>query len=155
MRVASGAVGRPALSMGDFVAMGRLLFLAFAPPLPYVIIRHGLLAPVSLVAIAAIARGNGFLARLLAWPGFAKMSEASFSLFALQMPAGVWYCVLVLSSPQGTSLQLLGMIVWTLGLSVLWSATVQDRLLKFLRHAEKARIEAPRHGHWSPVVQRL
>ncbi len=133
MHVASGAAGRAALSIGDFVAILALLFLAFAPPIPYVIFRHGLLAPLSLVAIAAIARGNGFLARLLSWPGFARMSEASFSLFALQMPAGVWYCVLVLSSPQGTSLQLVGMIVWTLGLSMIWSATVQNRLLKSLR----------------------
>ena len=143
MHVASGAAGRAALSIGDSVAILALLFLAFAPPIPYVIFRHGLLAPLSLVAIAAIARGNGFLARLLSWPGFARMSEASFSLFALRMPAGVWYCVLVLSSPQGTSLQLVGMIVWTLGLSMIWSATVQNRLLKSLRRAERAKQDAP------------
>jgi peptidoglycan/LPS O-acetylase OafA/YrhL len=133
-------------SLGDALVFATLLFLAYAPPVPYVILRHGLLAPLSLAVIAEFARGNGILAHWLSWRGFARLSEASFSLFALQMPAGVWYCVVVLSSPRGTTIQLLGMIAWTVGLSVIWSETIQNRLLASLRRTERGEIRPPLRG---------
>jgi peptidoglycan/LPS O-acetylase OafA/YrhL len=139
--IAPATAGPARPSIGDALALLTLLFLAFAPPIPYVVLRHGLLAPLTLVLIASLARGSGLLVRALSWRGFGRLSDASFSLFALQMPAGVWFCVFMLSSPHGTNLQLLGMIAWTLGLAVIWSEIVQKRLLRRLKRAEKAKVE--------------
>ena len=86
--------------------VGILCLLAFARQVPYVPLRHGLLAPFSLVVINDLAHGRGLLARFLSWRGFGRLSEASFSLFALQMPAGVWFCVATLSSATGTTAHL-------------------------------------------------
>ena len=109
------------------------LLLAFARQVPYVPLRHGLLAPFSLVVINDLAHGRGLLARFLSWRGFGRLSEASFSLFALQMPAGVWFCVATLSSATGTTAHLVAMIAWTLGLAVVWvgtCATSHDRAVE-------------------------
>ena len=120
-------------SIGDALALGIIVFLAFVPRVLYVPLRHGLLAPLMLLVIYDLARGKGWLARFLSWPGFGQLSEASFSLFALQMPAGIWFCVATLSSSSGTTVHLLAMIAWTLGLAVVWGAFVQRPMLARLR----------------------
>jgi peptidoglycan/LPS O-acetylase OafA/YrhL len=117
-------------SAGDGLALGLVAFLALVPEVPYVLLRHGLLVPLTLIVIADIARGRGLLGRLLAWRGFGRLSEASFSLFALQMPAGVWFCVATLRTPHGTNAHLLAMIAWTLGLAVVWAEAVQRPLVE-------------------------
>jgi len=124
-------------SAGDALALGIVLFLAFARQVPYVPLRHGLLAPLALLVINDLAHGRGLLARLLSWPGFGRLSEASFSLFALQMPAGVWFCVAILATAVGTSAQLIAMIAWTLDLAVIWSELVQRPMIERLRRAQK------------------
>jgi peptidoglycan/LPS O-acetylase OafA/YrhL len=142
--------GKPRPSAGDAVALGILLFLALVPRVPYVPLRHGLLAPLTLFVIADFARERGLLGRLIAWRGFGRLSEASFSLFALQMPAGVWFCVAVLQSPRGTTAQLLGMIAWTLLLSVVWAEAVQRALIE--RFRSRGRIWRGRHAQARPHV---
>jgi len=132
------------ISGGDAVALGILVFLAFVPRVLYVPLRHGLLAPLMLVVIDDLARGRGWLARFLAWPGFGQLSEASFSLFALQMPAGIWFCVATLSSSSGTTAHLLAMIAWTIGLAVVWGAFVQRPMLERLR---RDRERVPKDNH--------
>ncbi len=132
---ASRANLRP--SAGDALALGILLFLAFARQVPYVPLRHGLLAPLALLVINDLAHGRGLLACLLSWPGFGRFSEASFSLFALQMPAGVWFCVAMLATAIGTTTQLMAMIAWTLGLAVIWSELVQRPMIERLRRGKK------------------
>ncbi len=52
-------------SADDALALGILLFLAFARQVPYVPLRHGLLAPLALLVINDLAHGRGLLARLL------------------------------------------------------------------------------------------
>jgi len=111
--------------------------LAFARQVPYVPLRHGLLAPLALLVIDDLAHGRGLLGRFLSWPGFGRLSEASFSLFALQMPAGVWFCVATLSTATGTTAQLMAMIAWTLGLAVIWSELVQRPMIERLRRGKK------------------
>jgi hypothetical protein len=111
---------------------------------PYVPLRHGLLAPLTLFVIADLARGRGLLGRLFTRRGFGRLSEASFSLFSLQMPAGVWFCIAVLSAPRGTTAQLLGMIAGTLLLSVVWAEAVQRSLIERLR--SRGRIWRGRHA---------
>jgi peptidoglycan/LPS O-acetylase OafA/YrhL len=131
--VTPGSPERPRPSAGDAVALGILLFLTLVPGVPYVPLRHGLLAPLTLFVIADFARGRGLLGRLLAWRGFGRLTEASFSLFALQMPAGVWFCVAFLSSPRGTTAQLLEMIAWTLLLAIAWAEAVQRTMIEQFR----------------------
>jgi len=83
------------------VAGALVLVLAFVPDIPYVLLRHGLLVPITLAILADLARGQGLIARGLTWRGFERVSEASFGLFALQMPAGVWFAIAALRSAQG------------------------------------------------------
>ncbi|QEH33327.1 Acyltransferase family protein [Aquisphaera giovannonii] len=110
----------PRTSAGDLVMLGMFAGLALVPGIPYVPLRHGLLAPALLVVIVDLARGRGLLAWGLSNHLFARASEASFPLFALQMPAGLWFCVFFVDSAKGSTGQLLGMISWTLGASMLW-----------------------------------
>jgi peptidoglycan/LPS O-acetylase OafA/YrhL len=133
---ARSVLRRPAqswLSPGDLLGMALIAFLALVPDIPYVILRHGLLAPFTLVLIAALAHGHGLLASVLGLRPLTRLSEASFSLFALQMPAGLWFCVATLRTSAGTSAHLVGMIVWTLGLAFAWAEWVQRPLLERLR----------------------
>jgi peptidoglycan/LPS O-acetylase OafA/YrhL len=124
------------VSVGDCVAGALVLFLAFVPDIPYVLLRHGLLVPITLAILADLAKGRGLIARSLAWRGFERVSEASFGLFALQMPAGVWFAISTLRSAQGTTLQLVGMISSTLIAAVLWTEAVQRPLLQRLRKVQ-------------------
>jgi len=87
--VTPGSQEKPRPSAGDAVAGGLLLSLVLVPGVAYLPLRHGLLAPLTRFVIADLARGRGLLGRLLAWRWLGRLSEASFSLFALQMPAGV------------------------------------------------------------------
>ena len=135
-------------SAGDALALGILCLLAFARQVPYVPLRHGLLAPFSLVVINDLAHGRGLLARFLSWRGFGRLSEASFSLFALQMPAGVWFCVATLSSATGTTAHLVAMIAWTLGLAVIWSELAQRPMIERLRRGKRA---SPGDGWPAPL----
>jgi peptidoglycan/LPS O-acetylase OafA/YrhL len=145
----AGALGcRVRVSAGDVLAFGMLTFLAFAPQIPYVLLRHGLLAPFTLLLIAELARGHGLLSRVFSWRAFGRLSEASFSLFALQMPAGLWFCVAVLRSPTGTTAQFVGLVLWTFGLSVFWAEAVQRSLVERFRQ-----IQTPQPGQ--PTSLRL
>jgi peptidoglycan/LPS O-acetylase OafA/YrhL len=135
--------GRTRLSAGDLLALAVVLLLAFAPRIPYVLLRQGLLAPFTLLVIADLARGRGLLSRVFSWRVFGRLSEASFSLFALQMPAGLWFCVALLRSPIGTTAQLVGLVAWTLGLSVLWAEGLQRPLIGRLRRGQATQPGEP------------
>jgi len=147
--VTPGSQEKPRPSAGDAVAAGLLLSLALVPGVAYVPLRHGLLAPLTLFVIADLARGRGLLGRLLAWRWFGRLSEASFSLFALQMPAGVWFCVAVVTSPRGTTAELLAMIAWTLLLAVVWAEAVQRPWIERLRDRGRSGLgrDAPARPH--------
>ena len=112
-------------SAGDAAAVAVLGLLMLAPSIPYVVLRHGLFMPVFLLILWDLGRGRGVLAGLASGRILGWLSEASFGLFALQMPVGVWFMVLTPVGPNGTTAHLVGMIVATLGASVLWAELVQ------------------------------
>jgi peptidoglycan/LPS O-acetylase OafA/YrhL len=143
-RGGSKATARQSLSAGDLLALGMVLFLALAPWIPYVPLRHGMLSPLTLIVIADLARGGGILSRFLSWRLFSRLSEASFSLFALQMPAGLWFCIATLGSRSISPFHLLGMVGWTIGLSVLWAEAVQRPIIERLRRAAPKRLHPGR-----------
>ena len=130
-------------SLGDAVTLGVLLLVSTSSTVPYVALRHGLLAPASLLVIADLARGRGWLARFLSWPGFGQLSETSFALFALQQPAGLWFCVAFVRSPQGSTAQLLGIISFTLATAMLLAEVVQRQFLERIRARSSDRRAGP------------
>lgn len=121
---------------GDAATAFALGVLMFAPSIPYVMIRHGLLTPLYLLILWDLGRGRGALAYVASGRLLGRLSEASFGLFALQMPVGVWFMYLTLVGPNGTTAHLIGMIAATLGTSVLWSEVVQKPV--------RARVKASR-----------
>lgn len=106
--------------VGDFAALS-ILALAISKTVPYLFLRHGLLAPLFVVVVFDLARERGLFARLFAANWIQPLGETGFALFALQMPVGLWIRVLVVSDGVGTDLQYLLMIATTLGVS--WLAT--------------------------------
>jgi peptidoglycan/LPS O-acetylase OafA/YrhL len=49
---------------------------------------HGLLAPLFVLVILALASGNRMLARTLSTPGLVLLGEASFALYLIHLPIG-------------------------------------------------------------------
>lgn len=125
------------VSRGDLVALGVVLAIAFIPGIPYVLLRHGLLAPLTLIILADLARHRGILARLLSARWMDRASDAGFALFALQMPAGVWFSFLVVKSHEGSALHLAGMIAVTLGAAFAWTEWVQRPLIRRFKRAKQ------------------
>jgi peptidoglycan/LPS O-acetylase OafA/YrhL len=78
------------------------------------------------------------MARALSWPWFGRLSEASFGLFALQMPVGVWFALMTLRSAEGTTAQLVVLIATTLVGAILWTEVVQRPLLQRHRRSNPA-----------------
>jgi peptidoglycan/LPS O-acetylase OafA/YrhL len=144
MRADAGLEGRPrSIEIGaDLAMVAMVVVLAGVGPIPYVLLRHGLMAPLTLVMLSGLAGGRGLVARALAWPGVARWSEASFGLFALQMPVGVWFAIAALRTPRGSTGHLVAMVGLTLTASVLWAEFVQRPLTDRLRRADLARSEA-------------
>jgi peptidoglycan/LPS O-acetylase OafA/YrhL len=127
------AVSGNGLSRGDLAAVALLALLALVPGIPYVPLRHGLLSAATLAILADLAAGRGLLARTLSASWLDRAADASFGLFALQMPVGVWFAIGTLRSSTGTTAHLAAMIVLTLAAAVLWSEAVQRPLLRRLR----------------------
>ena len=125
-------------SIGDAAAILVLGLLMFARAIPYVAIRHGLFTPLYLVILWDLGLGRGVLAKVASGRVLGRLSEASFGLFALQMPVGVWFMYLTLVGPSGTTPHLIGMIAATLGTSVLWSEAVQRPGTKRVKAARVA-----------------
>jgi peptidoglycan/LPS O-acetylase OafA/YrhL len=125
------------ISAGDLVALGVVLVIGFIPGIPYVFLRHGLLASLTLVIIGDLARNRGYLARLLSTGWMDRASDAGFALFALQMPVGVWFSFLVVKSHEGSALDLAGMISTTLVTALVWTQWVQRPLIRRFKKARK------------------
>jgi peptidoglycan/LPS O-acetylase OafA/YrhL len=74
------------------------------------------------------------LSRILAAKRLGGLAEASFCIFALQMPVGVWVTIPMLRlGLGGSTLHLAAMITATLGASILWAEFVQRRWKSTLR----------------------
>jgi peptidoglycan/LPS O-acetylase OafA/YrhL len=117
---------------GRFVAWGDLaaacLFLVFIFPdaqigrvlrlpagiSPHLFLRHGLAAPLYLVLIHDLARGQGVLARALSWRVFRIFGETSFSIFILQMPVMFVGASLLSRVPMPSLARLMLLVAMTL-----------------------------------------
>ncbi|MDR3621670.1 MAG: acyltransferase [Paludisphaera borealis] len=120
------------MARGDLAAAAILGILAFGP-VPYVLLRHGLLAPLTLVVLADLAAGKGFLSRLLSGSWQDRLADAGFGLFALQMPVGLGFALAVFRGSTGTTGQLAALVLVTLAAALAWSEFVQRPLLRRLR----------------------
>lgn len=101
----------------DIVLVLLIFVLSTNLPIPYVLLRHGLLTPVYLLVVRDLAHGHGLASRIFAAPLLRKGSKASFALFALQMPVGVWFAYLVIRSRSGSLVSLLSMVAVTIAVS--------------------------------------
>jgi peptidoglycan/LPS O-acetylase OafA/YrhL len=138
-------LAHPRWAVGDLVAVSLVLILAFGDGIPYVALRHGLAAPLTLIVLADIARGRGILPRLFRWNGLSRLADASFGVFALQMPVGLYFAVATLKSSHGSVYHLMGIIATTLTVSILWTEFVQRPYLRRSRPASIATaIRGPR-----------
>jgi peptidoglycan/LPS O-acetylase OafA/YrhL len=94
--VALGLLHRRGLALRRGAALAGPLALAAAlaavawGALPYVLLHNGLLVPAFAIAILALARGTGPLARVLASAPARALGDASFALYALQEPLWNW-----------------------------------------------------------------
>jgi peptidoglycan/LPS O-acetylase OafA/YrhL len=113
-----------------------VVLLAFWSEVPYVLLRHGLLVPLTLAILVDLAKGQGLVAHALAWQPLGRLSDASFGLFALQMPVGVWFAFLALRSAEGTTANLVCLIAATLAIAILWTEAVQRPLIQRLRRSQ-------------------
>jgi peptidoglycan/LPS O-acetylase OafA/YrhL len=147
---------RREVSVGDVAVAAVVLLLSCWSDFPYVLLRHGLMVPMTLLILADLARGRGLIARALAWHRLGRLSEASFGLFALQMPIGVWFAFLTLRSAEGTTANLVGLIATTLAIAILWTEAVQRPLLRRLRGSRPTPREATgERGQAGPAATRL
>jgi peptidoglycan/LPS O-acetylase OafA/YrhL len=134
---------RPWVSVGDVGVAALVLLLSCCADFPYVLLRHGVLVPLTVVILADLSRGRGLIARALASRRLGRFSEASFGLFALQMPAGVWFAFLVLRSAQGTTGELVGLFATTVAVAFLWTEAVQRPLLRRIARTNATSHKSP------------
>jgi peptidoglycan/LPS O-acetylase OafA/YrhL len=67
-------------------ALAILAALAISASIPYVLLHHGLLDPLFVVLIVALASGGGLLGRVLATPPLVALGEASYALYIVHVP---------------------------------------------------------------------
>jgi peptidoglycan/LPS O-acetylase OafA/YrhL len=63
-----------------------LVALAISSSIPYVLLHHGLLDPLFVVLIVALASGGGLLGRVLSSGPFVALGEASYALYIVHVP---------------------------------------------------------------------
>jgi peptidoglycan/LPS O-acetylase OafA/YrhL len=67
-------------------ALATLAALAMSASMPYVLLHHGLIDPLFVVLIVALASGGSPLGRVLASPPLVLLGEASYALYILHLP---------------------------------------------------------------------
>ena len=96
------------------------------------VLRHGLLAPLYAVLIRDLALGKGLLARLLGLPILARLGDASFSIFMLQLPMMVAGAALFAVIPAGPVTRFVILLTLTTAVS-LGCASLEKRVTRKLR----------------------
>jgi peptidoglycan/LPS O-acetylase OafA/YrhL len=69
---------------------GVLAVLALGDRVPYPLLHNGLLAPLFVVLIAALAAGRGPVVRVLSTRSLLALGEASYALYILHVPLLMW-----------------------------------------------------------------
>lgn len=96
------------------------------------VLRHGLLAPLYAILIRDLALQRGYLARLLSLPVLARLGDASFSIFMLQLPMMVLGVALFAVIPVGPVTQFVVLLTLTTAVS-LACAALEKRVTRRLR----------------------
>lgn len=117
----------------DVAVIALLMTLACPSLVPYVLLRHGLFLPVHIYLVWELAHGRGIVSKILSTASLRRWSKASFGIFALQMPIGVWFAYLVIQRRSGTAVELMGMIVATLIGSYVISRLLENSITRPLR----------------------
>jgi peptidoglycan/LPS O-acetylase OafA/YrhL len=81
---------RMARSSWAGVAAVACLGVLALPSVPYLLLHNGLLAPLFALLIYQLAVGQGAVAVALATPAVVALGEASYALYILHEPVGIW-----------------------------------------------------------------
>jgi peptidoglycan/LPS O-acetylase OafA/YrhL len=130
----------PALFLLDDEAVSQLVHFP-----PYLVLRHGLLAPLYLVLVYDLANNRGVTARLLSLPGLKRLGDASFSMFVLQVPTLVLTGVLFGKVPMHPLVRLALKAACTVAVSLLSVALFEKPVARWLRKRlfERRRTRPP------------
>lgn len=69
---------------------GELIIIAHGDSFPYTVMHNGLLAPVSCCIVLGLALGGGWLCRLLSTRPMVFLGGASYAVYILHIPIGIW-----------------------------------------------------------------
>lgn len=82
--------GAPRRWIGPAALGAILCVLLLGPRIPYPLLHNGLLAPAFAVLIYRLGRGHGRMARALSGPRMGVLGGASYALYVLHIPLGIW-----------------------------------------------------------------
>ena len=124
---------RQTIAKSDVALVLLAILLGSGNFIPYVLLRHGLCVPLYILLVLDVARGEGLVGRLFAHRWLRELSIASFPLFALQMPVGVWFAFGTIGRSTGTAWQLLGMVTVTLTVSYFAGRFLEQYVTRHLK----------------------
>jgi len=117
----------------DVALLALALILGSGDWIPYVLLRHGICVPLYILLVFDVAKGRGIVGRIFAHRWLREFSIASFPLFALQMPVGVWFAFMVIGRSTGNAWQLLAMVATTLGTSYVAGRLLEQYVTRHLK----------------------
>jgi peptidoglycan/LPS O-acetylase OafA/YrhL len=126
-RTAAAAIVSTGLLLASALASGRV---------PYPVLHNALLAPLFGALIYALAFGEGWLARLLAWRPVVELGEASYALYLLHVPLWFWLQALLAdgAGPRPESPAFFALyLATTLAASVLFHRLLERPARRILR----------------------
>ena len=138
----AGHSARRAAAWAAPLAAGAMAgVLVLGGRVPYLLLHDGLLAPLAVVLVLALAIGHGPLARLLASPPLQALGEASYALYILHLPIFL-FCLHRLPfielglpyAPAGAAVYLL----FTLCISVLVHRRIEEPARRWITGARSA-----------------
>lgn len=117
----------------DFGILLLALILGSGDWIPYVLLRHGICVPIYILLVFDVANRRGLVGRLFAHRWLREFSIASFPLFALQMPVGVWFAFIVIGRSTGSVWDLLAMVTVTLATSYVAGRLLEQYVTRHLK----------------------
>jgi len=142
---------KPWISPGD-LALAAVVIISLMPPHDEVwrlILRHGALMPLYLVAIHDLALGRGLAARVFSLPGMSFLGQLSFSIFIWQNLFMMFGFMSILAAPQVPDISFLVAVLGLLGMSMISTFFIEKPLARRLRNRYpdvRGSAEAPAAG---------
>lgn len=135
---------RRAAALSTGAALVLLLVLTDSAHIPYPLLHNGLLAPLFALLIYGLADGSGALARALGSSWLVLLGEASYALYILHIPLGLWRDALAGELPALAGLQPLAAATLFVAVAVLVAVLVLRGFEEPARRAIRAMLDGRR-----------